>query len=272
MGALRVSVARIRQRRFRKRVVTHTYGGHPLRVEIRSPYGEMYDKDWPVLGEIAFLERHGSLRPGARVFNLGANHGVIAMMLAAWVGPEGEVIALEADPWLAAGAERNARLNELGQLVAVHAAVGREDGEIRFGAYGDVDDGSGRFGRVRVPALSIDSLAARHGSPDLVFMDVEGYELEALRGAERTLAERPDWFVEVHGADLPRYGGSVEEVIGTLRGRGYDCYGAWDDLGTLPDGEFVSLTQFRPLEEMEDELEGRRFFLVALGGSAAVES
>jgi FkbM family methyltransferase len=264
MGALRVSATRVRRRRFPKRVVSHTYGGDALTVEIRSGYGETYDRDWPVLGEIAFLEERRSLRPGARVLNLGANHGVVAMMLATRVGPTGAVVAVEADRWLADGIERNASLNGLAQVVAVHAAVARDDGDLRFGVYGHVDDGSGRFGRMRVPSVSIDSLADRYGSPDLVFMDIEGYELEALRGAERTLARTPDWFVEVHGPDLGAYGGSVRDVLDCFGG--YDCYAAADGLGKLPSGELVSVTRFRPLEELDQEaLTGRRFFLVALG-------
>jgi FkbM family methyltransferase len=260
-------VNRIRDRRFPKRVVSHSYGGHPLRVEIRSSYGETYDRDWPVLGEIAFLEQRGSLRPGARVLNLGANHGVIAMMLAKRVGADGAVVAVEADEWLAAGIERNAALNGLEQLVAVHAAVGRTDGELGFGVHGNVDDGSGRFGRTRVRSLSIDTLAARHGSPDLVFMDVEGYELEALAGADRAVRARPDWFVEVHGQDLPKYGSSASDVIGWFRSHDYDCYAAWDRLGRAPTGELVSLTRFVPLERVEEALqEPQRFFLIALGG------
>ena len=244
--------------------MSHTYGGHPLDVEIRSGYGETYDRDWPVLGEIAFLEQRGSLRPGSRVLNLGANHGVVAMMLAKRVGPTGSVVAVEADDWLAEGIERNAELNGLDNVVALHAAVGRSDGALRFGVYGHVDDGSGRFGRVRVPSVSIDSLADRHGSADLVFMDVEGYELEALRGAERTLARSPDWFVEVHGPDLGAYGGSVRDVLDSFAG--YECHAAADGLGKSPTGELLSVTRFQPLDEVDqDALEERRFFLIALG-------
>jgi FkbM family methyltransferase len=256
---------RAAQRRYKRRVVAHTYGGFPLEVEIRSPYGELYDQDWPVLEEIALLQRH-RLGEGARVLNLGANHGVIAMMLAKIVGPEGQVVAVEADDWLAEGARHNARLNGLDQLLCLHAAVSSSDGEVRFGMYGEVDEGSGRFGRRRVPAVSIDSLGDRYGKPDVVFMDVEGYELEALNGAERTLGRRPDWFVEVHEFGLARYGASVDAVLDEFRGRGYECHVAADGLGTLESGEFVSLTRFAPLDQTT-ELPPGRFFLVALGGA-----
>jgi hypothetical protein len=116
-----------------------------------------------------------------------------------------------------------------------------------------------------VPAYSIDDLAARHGPPDVVFMDVEGYEFRALAGAETTLEQRPNWFVEVHGEEaIGRYGGSVAGVVDTFTSRGYDCMLAADGLGKLTDGRLVSQTRFRPLGEAPDLLAGGRFFLIAL--------
>ena len=256
---------RLAQRRYRRRVVEHSYGGYPLKVEIRLPYGEIYDQDWPLLEEVALLRRH-RLREGARVLNLGANHGVIAMLLAEIVGPTGQVVAVEADDWLAEGARDNARVNGLDQLICLHAAVGARQGELRFGVHGEVDEGSGRSGRRRVPAVTIDALSDRYGEPDVVFMDVEGYELEALHGAQRTLDRRPDWFVEVHGPGLAQYGASVDAVLAEFKARGYECQVAADRLGKLPSGELVSLTRFVPLEQAT-ELPPDRFFLVALGAA-----
>jgi FkbM family methyltransferase len=255
----------MRRARFKPRVVDHTYAGHPMRVEICSGYGLVYDQDWPELAELAMLKRH-RLGPGATVFNLGANHGVIALMLAHAVGPEGRVVALEANPYDARAAARNAQLNEAHQLICVNAAVAEKRGEVTFGLGGEVDDGTGKVGSMRIPAVSIDDLAAEHGAPDVVVMDVEGYELRALAGAESTLERRPDWFVEVHGdEDIGRYGGSVGAVVDAFTSRGYWCLAAKDGLGNLPDGRLVSQTRFRPLEEADDLLAGGRFFLIALG-------
>jgi hypothetical protein len=39
-----------------------------------------------------------------------------------------------------------------------------------------------------VPALTVDVMCDRYGVPDLVFLDVEGFEWRALAGASRTLA------------------------------------------------------------------------------------
>ncbi|MDQ3730107.1 MAG: hypothetical protein M3355_11040 [Actinomycetota bacterium] len=76
---LRVAKFRLERAHFAERIVSHRYGGHSLQIIVGSPYGERYDRDWAELPEIALLKEH-RLRPGALVFNLGANHGVVALM------------------------------------------------------------------------------------------------------------------------------------------------------------------------------------------------
>lgn len=262
-GRLRTWRTARAERRYLRRTVEHRYGGQRFRVTIGSPYGERYDGDWAELPEIAVLRRHG-LRPGARVFNLGANHGVIALMLADAVGSDGRVVALEADPNLAAIAARNAADNGLHWLECRHAAVAARSGEVRFGVDGRVADAGGRFGARPVPAVAIDDLADRYGPPDVVFMDVEGYEAQALAGAARTLARGADWFVEVHGDQaLSIYGARNQDVVGFFDPSRYELLAGRGWLGWLPSGEIGESTSFAvlpPGQPPPDE----RFFLLAL--------
>jgi FkbM family methyltransferase len=260
---LRVWKHRRTRTRYVERIVEHQYAGRPLRVIIGSPYGDRYDHDWSELAEIAVL-REGQLRPGALVFDLGASYGVIAMMLAAAVAPGGRVIALEAHPDDAELARRNGELNGCENLDCLHAAVARASGEIMFGHNGTVDDGAGRWGHIPVPAWSIDDLAERYGMPDVVFIDIEGFEHQALLGATRTLTRRPDWFVEVHSAELGTYApSSAQDVIDCFDPDIYDLRAGVDRLGLVPGNGVVSRTTFRPLAECEASLLAQRFFLIA---------
>ena len=70
--------------------------------------------------EAVLLARFAAVHPAARVLELGAGCGVVALMFAALARPR-EVVALEIQPALAALIARNAALNGLGVVRAVCA-------------------------------------------------------------------------------------------------------------------------------------------------------
>jgi FkbM family methyltransferase len=201
---------------YSKRIVHHEYAGHPLAISLEDPVAEdWYDHDWPMIPELARL-RESRLGSGARVFDIGAHQGVVALILSRLVGAAGQVIAVEAERHNFEVASRNRELNEAGNLEVLHAAGGSADGSLYFrgGLNGSVAT-HGRVGLARVPAVSIDGLAKTYGAPDVVFIDVEGYEQQVLRGAAATIAAaRSDFFVEVHvDSGLEALGGSAEAVL-----------------------------------------------------------
>lgn len=75
----------------------------------------------------------------------------------------------------------------------------------------------------RAPVVVLDDfLGGEHGI-DFLWLDIEGYELHALRGAAETIARcKPVVVLELcgHGAV---YGHSDEEIVGWLGERGYVC-------------------------------------------------
>src|SRR6266567_1987426 len=80
----RLRLARIHYgiRRYETHRVRHMYGGFALDLCLADPMAQgWYDHDWDELPEIALL-KHSRLRPGARVFDLGAHQCVVALMLA----------------------------------------------------------------------------------------------------------------------------------------------------------------------------------------------
>jgi FkbM family methyltransferase len=207
----------LRRRRFAAREVVRTYDGFSLRVWLADAMGATwYDCDWAEMPELAILKKH-RLRNGSLIFDLGGHHGVVAMILAKNVGETGRVIAVEADPFCAAVALKNKELNHIEQLEIVHAAVAELSGPLA--AAGTPPHGSSvdRFldwHDQGVLGVSLDALSARHGVPDVVMIDVDGFDCHALRGGTKTLAAMPDFFVEVHvGEGLELEGGSKEEVL-----------------------------------------------------------
>ena len=46
--------------------------------------------------------------------------------------------------------------------------------------------------------VTLDSLAEQHGPPDFIKIDIEGGEVEALKGATANCFRRAVWLIEVH--------------------------------------------------------------------------
>jgi len=166
------------------------------------------------------------------VIDVGANAGQFTRAcLGVW--PAAHVLAFEPLPDVARGIE--ARIGQTGQ-VDVHAcAVGASDGTTRFfpfenslssSAFG-VAEGAGAEAWARplppitVPLRRLDTVLASTtiDRPALLKVDVQGSELEVVRGAEVTLGQVDALLIEV--AFQPLYAGqppfsSVHDALGQL--------------------------------------------------------
>jgi FkbM family methyltransferase len=165
-------------------------------------------------------------RPGATVLDIGANVGCYTMLFAGWVGETGQVHAFEPAAESRAGLVRHLSLNGLSGRVNVRPeAISDRAGAAAFldaGTHGDnrlVPEASP--GTTTVPSLSIDAFCDAGGIvPDVIKIDIEGAELDALRGARRTIAARGPalaLFVELHPATWPSLGvtrAAIEEELG----------------------------------------------------------
>jgi FkbM family methyltransferase len=166
---------------------------------------------------------------GKVAFDIGANVGCYSILFGQWVGAEGKVFAFEPSPATFSGLERHIALNQLGGVVRpIHAAVSDESDTAEFLvldnqgmsrlAVGVEGDTSPRA--VRVPTVSVDEFCAREGvTPDLMKIDVEGFELAVLRGARETIRRagaRLALFVEMHPTTWAEIGTSKEEMTGEL--------------------------------------------------------
>ena len=243
-------------RNYPRRVVSHVYAGTPLRVELADGLGEgWYDHDWGPLPELDVLAS-SRLKPGARVFDLGAHQGVVGMILGRRVGPSGQVVLVEGTPHNVEMCRRNAALNAMPWLTPHHAAVGDQVGEMQFAAgwNGQAGELGDYGGLVTVPAITIDALAERYGRPDVAQVDIEGFEGRALAAATATLAGPTDWSVEVHlGHGLEKAGGSAEQILSYFPPARFELF-------VHDDGDPAAL----PLAETPPERLRRRFFLTAL--------
>lgn len=253
---LRIVRIRLLKILFRPYVTKQRFGDVELRVRISDPLAlDWYGQGGGLLTEIQMLKK-SRLQDGARVFNAGAHQGVVALQLAHHVGPTGVVVAVEANRYNIPIAQENCDLNGAHNVVVEHAAVASEAGWVSFSR--DWDGQAVGRGRCKVPAITIDELQERYGQPDVLYIDVEGYECEVLAGASKTLAHLPDLYIEVHaGLGLEDFGGSVEKLLSYLSPDDHDLF-AIRPAESPDDVDYVS--NFDPGLNWIHE----RFYLVAL--------
>lgn len=139
------------------------------------------------------------VRPDMVLFDVGAYIGTYALLVRR-IAPGIRVVAVEPDPRNLKRLEENLALNGASDVVVVPNAVAAGEGDVSFGGSGmhsHVGDGE-----MVVHAVTLDSLARRFGPPDIVLMDIQGAEAEALGGAGWLLNEvQPAWLVELHGEE-----------------------------------------------------------------------
>jgi FkbM family methyltransferase len=148
---------------------------------------------------IEVLEEH--VRPGSVALDVGAHIGTHTLTMSRLVGPSGRVYAFEPVQKTYRELRRNLELNGVTNVVPLRYAVGKgppsmiEMNPIHPGEEGGTSVGHGGD---RVELRSLDSFGFEQVS--LIKIDVEGFELPVLDGAEETIRRnRPVLIVEIMG-------------------------------------------------------------------------
>ncbi|MBV8582247.1 MAG: FkbM family methyltransferase [Candidatus Eremiobacteraeota bacterium] len=175
--------------------------------------------------ELAFLSR--VVRAGDRVFDLGAHIGTFTVPLAQRVGPAGQVVAVEAVPrtfdLLRANVALNGvadRVETLCALVAPHARYDAVGVNGNTGATYFAPAEAARTG----DALGIDALVSRTVEPDVIKLDLEGFEAWALTTSATVERRRPVLYAEIFRAQLARAGGTLAELDALFRALDYRLF------------------------------------------------
>ena len=156
----------------------------------------------------AFLREH--ICPGDVIFDLGSFLGVYAMLEARRSGVTGRVLAFEPSPWTFPILRRHVHMNGLDSVIdARQAAVGASHGRRTLRAFDDEpyrNQLAAAADGPTVEVVTIDEMCDVIGcTPDWIRMDVQGVELDVLRGASRTLNSAPRLRIvaEMHPREWP---------------------------------------------------------------------
>jgi FkbM family methyltransferase len=150
------------------------------------------------------------------VFDLGAHQGIVALIFEKLFSTSGKIIALEAGSHNFKILQENIKTNHAKNIIPLHRAAGDAPGFIEFD-----ESMNGEVSAEKMPALSskvqvstIDGLSEEFGTPDLVLIDVEGYEYPVLKGATRTVSLKKTVFViEIHHEhQRVRYGSDLKKI------------------------------------------------------------
>lgn len=168
------------------------------------------------------------LRPGGVFVDVGGNKGDFALLAASIVGEEGKVFCIEPEPKNAEWIRRSVQLNGYKNVTVCETALGDKDGTailhlgVKSGFHTllpglpDRDTGS-----IEIKAHRLDTLLRTEPRVDAVKIDVEGLELQVLRGAMGTLKANPHivLLMDIH----PQLGVDRGEVIVFLETLGFTC-------------------------------------------------
>jgi FkbM family methyltransferase len=177
-------------------------------------YGEYSDAEWALFSR--FIPKD------AVVADIGANIGVFSIPMARRVGEKGRVLCFDAQPYACQLLQLNAQLNHLNNVQIFPCGLGARD-EMReiegldytrdgnFGGACFLHKGTG----LRASFKKFDDVF-QETRLDFLKIDVEGMEIDVLRGAHATLQRfRPALYMENHPGE------HAAELIRTLLALGY---------------------------------------------------
>ena len=179
--------------------LTRLYTGHRLYVDTRDVgicSHLMLEGRWEpwieqVLGQ--------AVKPGMRFADVGANFGYYTILGAEWVGAEGQVFSFEANPGICRRLRKSIAVNGFdGRVRLFEVGVADREGVLdlafthEFSGGGSLAaGGAGRGERARVRTAPIDLLLADVPVVQVMKIDVEGMEPQALAGAAGLITRSP---------------------------------------------------------------------------------
>lgn len=174
---------------------TRTLPGHGLvQCDLSIPYEcmvwleEEEETDLQILAEI--------LQPGENFIDCGANIGLWTLVAAGTVGANGRVLAIEANPTTAQKLSKNVALSKFDNVTIINTAVGDASDEVFLQA--ETEHNISRIvshSSNKTISVSVQRLDDLMGTEKFAGckIDVEGFELQVLKGARKLLTEQQPW-------------------------------------------------------------------------------
>ncbi len=174
------------------------------------------------------------LKPGEIFVDLGANEGFFYVVASRIVGENGRVVAIEPQRRLQKIISKNLELNSCKNFVISPVAISDKQGEDFLYMYPSVNTGASSLTRPTSYFLTRQKIATKTLEQvfneleldycDLIKIDIEGGEYEAIFGSKKLFIEKRirGIALELHPRLLAKRGHSERQIIEFLSECGYD--------------------------------------------------
>jgi FkbM family methyltransferase len=168
------------------------------------------------------------LKEGNFFIDIGANIGLMSLHAAKIISGSGRVLSFEPLPNTYDMLLKNIKLNNFGNIEAVNIAIGSTNGTVDIFDNIAINRGASSLLKLthiesshKIPIKRLDDYLEEHqcsSNIDCIKIDVEGWELEVLKGANATLSgpNAPICIVECSTLH-PMYGGNSQDIYTFLR-------------------------------------------------------
>jgi FkbM family methyltransferase len=201
-----------------------------------------YDTDctdpwWPEMRLIKdYLIEHDDT-----VFDCGGHQGCSAILFSDWAGPNGKVVVFEPNPSNLAILKTNCEINHLTNVTIKGEAVGANIGKATISVENSnshiISEKTAKC--VEVPMVTLDSYI--DFLPDFIKLDVEGADIEVLKGAPQILATLPKLMIEIHNNSYANYGNKLEELFQLIDFTKYLVWVQWNYEKDILPWDFITI-------------------------------
>jgi FkbM family methyltransferase len=167
------------------------------------------------------------------IIDVGSNIGQTIMSLALICSKDAKLIGFEPDPVNYAMAVKNLNQNNFKNVKIVKLGLGSRNENLFLKINTPSNRGGNRITNetnsdsFKIESVKLDDYLINNylNNIDLIKIDVEGFELQVLKGAEKTLINNhPDLFIEVGDENLQKQGSSPKSLILFIIQLGYSCF------------------------------------------------
>jgi FkbM family methyltransferase len=208
--------------RYGMKIVLDPYGDRGVEASILATGG--YED-----GTLGVMQ--AVLQTGDRFLDIGANVGLMSLVAAGAVGPNGRVDSFEPLPEIGQLLASSVAINHLPNVRVHPFALGSAPSMLTMSRHLEINRGSASLAfkgseenqiQIRIETLDGFEAETRAQPPAMIKIDVEGWELEVVKGAVGTLSRDPKPVLCIEfSTSHPLQGGTPQSMFDMLEGLGY---------------------------------------------------